>query len=354
MNEYDDILNRIVEEFYDTGKFILEGGKSLTNDELRKIAKKYKTKNEWRLNDYSTYRQAHKRNKNFPGFWEDITKHMELINSSKKHIYGYEFYDKEDNPIAVYVGLTCDMTRRKEEHLTGYCKYGKRETTVFKFINANPNLKYEIKLLEPEQYIGKEAEQKEKEWIEKYRQIGWRILNKAKAGALGSLFLNTDDELRKIAKKYKTKNEWKLNDSPTYQQAQYRNKNFPGFWEDITKHMKDVYVTVDDDELRKIAKKYKTKSAWMKSTDSKYYWQAFRKNKKNSSFFDYIAPHFIKNKLKVYSDDINLSNDTDNDGIPNRLDLDIDGDGNIDIVDEYDNKLDEIIENFFDTGKFVF
>ena len=77
MNEYDDILNRIVEEFYDTGKLILEArGKRLTNDELRNIALNYKTRGEWAEKDKNSYQQAIKRGKEIPGFYEDITSHM--------------------------------------------------------------------------------------------------------------------------------------------------------------------------------------------------------------------------------------------------------------------------------------
>jgi len=84
MNEYDDILNRIVEEFYDTGKLILEArGKRLTNDELRNIALNYKTRGEWAEKDKNSYQQAIKRGKEIPGFYEDITSHMIVL---KKHL----------------------------------------------------------------------------------------------------------------------------------------------------------------------------------------------------------------------------------------------------------------------------
>jgi hypothetical protein len=312
MNEYDNILNRIVEEFYDTGKLILEArGKRLTNDELRNIALNYKTRGEWVKKDKNSYQQAIKRGKEIPGFYEDITSHMEIINASKKYIYAYEFYDKENNPIAVYVGLTCDMTRRNKSHQTGYCPFGKEETQVFKFIKKNPKLKYKIKK-DPNQYIGREAEQKEKEWEEKYRHNGWRTLNIAKPGSLGGLYKLTNDQLRNIALNYETKSEWEKNDPTTYDQARYRDKNFPGFWEDITSHMIVLRKYLTNDELRDIAKKYRTKIEW-KTNDPNTYNMGLKRGKEIPGFWEDITSH-------MGSDDI----------------------------------LDRIVEEFYDTGKFVF
>jgi hypothetical protein len=64
---------------------------SLTNDELRNIAKKYRTKIEWYTNDRNTYRQAYNRDKKFPGFWEDITSDMGSDDILDRIVE--EFYD---------------------------------------------------------------------------------------------------------------------------------------------------------------------------------------------------------------------------------------------------------------------
>jgi len=330
---------------------------SLTNDELRNIAKKYRTRSEWNTNDQNSYVQAHRRDKNFPGFWEDITSHMEIINASPKHIYAYEFYDKENNPIAVYVGLTCDMTRRNKEHQTGYCAFGKEETQVFKFIKENPKLKYEIKLLEPNQYEGREAEQKEIEWEEKYRHNGWRTLNIAKPGSLGGLYKLTKDELRNIAKKYRTKIEWNTNDPNTYDQAYRRDKNFPGFWEDITSHMKSSSLT--NDELRNIAKKYNTKIEWKKSVDGNAYRSALRRGK---DFYEDITSHMksssltndeLRNIAKKYNTKIEwMENDRNSYVQAYNRDKKIPGFWE-DITSHMgsDDILNRIVEEFYDTGK---
>ena len=334
--------------------------KYLTNDELRNIAKKYRTKVEWNRNDRNSYVQAYRRDQKFPGFWEDITSHMEIINASKKHIYAYEFYDKENNPIAVYVGLTCDMTRRNKEHQIGYCTFGKKETQVFKFIKENPKLKYEIKLLEPNQYKGREAAQKETEWEEKYRHNGWRTLNIAKPGSLGGIYKLTNDELRNIALNYKTRGEWKKNDPSTYNMGLKRGKDF---YEDITSHMEarqeKKYLT--NDELRNIALNYETKSEWDRN-DPNSYLQAYRRDKKFPGFWEDITSHMksrsltndeLRNIAKKYR---TKSEWNTND--PNSYRQAYNRDKKFpgfweDITSDMgsDHILDRIVEEFYDTGK---
>lgn len=208
--------------------------KSLSDDELRDIAKKYETRTEWYRKSPNSYRQAIRRDKEIPGFYNDITSDMKRLEVSEKYIYAYEFYDGE-KPIAAYIGLTCDMRRRSKEHETGFCRYGKSESTVTRYIKNNPKLKYKIVELESKPLKGEEAKAKEKYWEKVYRERGWETLNVAKAGALGLTYIITNDELRGIAKKYETRNEWKNSiDGNAYRSALRRGKDF---YDDITSHM---------------------------------------------------------------------------------------------------------------------
>jgi cytochrome c553/predicted GIY-YIG superfamily endonuclease len=230
---------------------------SLSDDELRDIAKKYETRTEWYRKSPNTYRQAIRRDKEIPGFYADITSDMKRLEVSEKYIYAYEFYDGEE-PIAAYIGLTCDMRRRSKEHETGFCRYGKSESTVTKYIKNNPKLKYKIVELESEPLEGKEAKAKERYWEELYRKKGWETLNVAKTGALGVTYIATNDELRNIAKKYETKNEWKTSvDGNAYRSALRRGKDF---YDDITSHMVSG-------RSRRSDGKFKTKKQFSESND---------------------------------------------------------------------------------------
>ena len=112
--------------------------RSYSNDELRDIAKEFETRTEWYRKDNNSYKQALRRDKKIPGFFDDITSGMKRLQVSEKYIYAYEFYDGE-KPIAAYIGLTCDMKRRSKEHETGFCRYGKAESAVTKYIKTTLN-----------------------------------------------------------------------------------------------------------------------------------------------------------------------------------------------------------------------
>jgi hypothetical protein len=75
MEDFDKYLDRLVENFYDTGKLVLNEGK-LTDDELADIAKLYDTNKQWKESDRNSNAQAYERNKKFPGFLDKIRSHM--------------------------------------------------------------------------------------------------------------------------------------------------------------------------------------------------------------------------------------------------------------------------------------
>jgi len=225
---------------------------------------------------------------------------------SKKKIYAYEFYDENQNPVSVYVGLTCNMTRRTKEHETGVCSWGEKETTVYKFIKNNPNFSYNVVMLEPEYLIPEVAKEKEKQWEEKYRNDGWDTLNIAPTGSLGTGLIYTDDVLKKVAKKYKGSKEWHDKQNWAWRRARARDKELkdegsPGFWEDITSHFDVIKKQYTDDELRKIAKKYENQRDW-RNEDQSSLKVARRRDKKNPGFWKDITSHFKMIK-KQYTDD---------------------------------------------------
>lgn len=99
-------------------------------------------------------------------------------------IYAYEFSDK-----SVYVGLTCNSDRRKNEHLNLLSKKSK-STTVTKYI-----LKTGLQPIYKEltEYVNVEEAQKlESFYINFYKKNGWIILNKIIAGGIGRFKLKND------------------------------------------------------------------------------------------------------------------------------------------------------------------
>jgi hypothetical protein len=98
-------------------------------------------------------------------------------------------------------------------------------------MNESQNIPKLIKLTE---YINVEdAKNKEKEYLKKYIDNGWNILNKSKTGGVGSCYRKwTKEKCSDEALKCKTRSEYFKN-SPSYHSAR---KN--GWIDEICSHMK--------------------------------------------------------------------------------------------------------------------
>ena len=121
---------------------------------------------------------------------DDICSHMKSVgNRYKRCIYSYVFSDN-----SVYVGLTSNLKNRHYRHL--------KKGTVYNYI-INSGFDYEIFQLT--KYIDVElAKQKEGEFVNKYKNDNYTILNKAKTGGVGSTIKKwTYDKCKEEALKYK-------------------------------------------------------------------------------------------------------------------------------------------------------
>jgi predicted GIY-YIG superfamily endonuclease len=143
-----------------------------------------------------------------------------LGNRHKRLVYAYEFSTK-----VVYVGLTCNVERRHEQHLT------RKKSPVYKY-GSKSKLNPVYKSISKRYILARRAQELEDKTIKNYKKNGWRILNKVKAGGLGySERKYTFEKCQKLALKYKTRKEFQVNDSGAYNTA-LRNK-----WTQICDHM---------------------------------------------------------------------------------------------------------------------
>jgi hypothetical protein len=190
------------------------------------------------------------------GWLNEICQHMKLKGSLyKRHNYVYEFPDKH-----VYVGLTCNIDRRNNEHLTNL------KSPVFKHIQDSgltPKLIYdELKPVEKTQI-------KEGELIDTYRKNGWILLNKAKAGGLGTCKSKWDiNKCQKEALKYKTRLEFQKLSHSAYRFA-LRNKLI----NKICTHMINITSPKKywgESEAQEEALRYRTRTQFKKSAYSAY------------------------------------------------------------------------------------
>lgn len=131
--------------------------------------------------------------------WYELLNHMKpLGNLKRRGVYAFEFPDK-----SVYVGLTGNFKKRKEQHL-----HGEKHTAVAKHIKET-NLIPEYKIISD--FIDEsKAAQLEGETLEKYSNEGWAILNKVRTGGLGyGREVDYDfDETVKIASTYRLRREF--------------------------------------------------------------------------------------------------------------------------------------------------
>lgn len=110
----------------------------------------------------------------------------------KRCIYSYEF---DDN--CVYVGLTSNYKNRQYKH--------KKESCSSVFQHNKICSGYTFKLLT--EYIDVEdAKIKEGEYVEKYRNDNWTILNKTGTGSIGgNIVIWTYEKCKETALKYNTR-----------------------------------------------------------------------------------------------------------------------------------------------------
>lgn len=174
----------------------------------------------------------------------------------KRLIYSFEFPDK-----SVYVGLTLNSTTRKNEHLN---PKRSKKSSVYKYIIESG---LQPKFNELTEYIDSDfASKKEGEFVERYRNDGWKILNRMKTGGLGGNIIKLTKEICILeALKYNTKSEWRTGSSSTYVTSK-RNK----WLNECTKHMKSLNIKWSYEKVIDEASKYLTKSEWRLKSKKSY------------------------------------------------------------------------------------
>lgn len=189
-------------------------------------------------------------------------------------VYAYEFADFN----AVYVGRTLTIRKkdRDREHLyiwnDAVAKFAKKHNVPV------PKPKY----LEDAITI-KEGVEKEQFWIERYKELGWHVLNKAKGGSIGSLGSGkwVHDSCYAEAKKFKTIRDFMIQSPHAYRKAYKRKWLEEYVWlEDNAKHRQEYYTY---EKCYEIAKKYKSQLEFRRNQNG-----AFMSARKNNWLDDYV------------------------------------------------------------------
>ena len=210
-------------------------------------ALKYETKTDFMEQSPIYYSHAIRK-----GYINEICKHMKKLgNPEERAIYAFEFQDRH-----VYIGLSSDTERRRNEHLH------EKKSAVYKHIQ-NSNSSYEFKTLTGYLPV-EEAALVEDEMILEYADKGWILLNKKRGGDLGSKIRKyTKGFCRQIAMQYSDKTEFRISNPHFYS---YMCKR--GWIDELCEHMtqrkkKNGYWTKE--RCREEAKKYRRRTDFQKS-----------------------------------------------------------------------------------------
>lgn len=266
-----------------------------TKEKCQEEALKYNYKSDFRKNCSRGY------NLSLKNKWlDEICSHMTVIgNKFKRCIYAYEF---EDN--FVYVGLTGNLIRRNNSHIKNYKK---NDSQVFEHIKST---KLIPKLIQLTEYISTQnAVKLEGEYIDKYRNNGWNILNIAKAGSTGGNIIKwTKERCQEEALKYNNIRDFFDNSRRIYIKAS-KSK----WLNDICSHMTTIKLYKLDrtkEKCQEEALKYESRFEFSKSNSAIYIFS------NRQGYLDEICSHMIKttkpmnywNKEKCVEVSVNCKN----------------------------------------------
>jgi hypothetical protein len=209
-----------------------------TKDMVWKEALNYRTRSDFMKGNYAAYQAAHNK-----GWYDDVTSHMVRVgNLYKRLVYAYEFPDN-----SVYVGLTFDKDDRDYRHKT------KEKSAVYQQIKKTGNQPI-IKFISDDYIDAQDAINLEHCTIEKYRQEGWTILNKAKAGGLGGCSKRwTKDEVKSIALNYNNPTEFRAKHSSAFNAAKRNN-----WLDEILSHMTNRKNRYTSEDIKNQMTQYKS------------------------------------------------------------------------------------------------
>lgn len=170
------------------------------------IALKYKTRGEFQKGNPSVYNRAFKE-----GWLDDICSHMKVTenNWNKRKVYAYTFVDGY-----AYVGLTDDVKRRKNEHLH---KYTHKKISPVHRHYMDTGASYEYKEL-TDWLDAATAAKVEDGYIKKYKNEGWKMLNRKRGGDLGGNVrkAQTVKAIQTIVSRYEYVEDFRENEPEVY------------------------------------------------------------------------------------------------------------------------------------------
>jgi len=231
-----------------------------TRDKIIEESKKYTSKADFKFFSQVAYKKASDMGLFSEMPWLDI-KDIRGVNDC---IYGYFF----EGFNTVYIGRTIErrIRARDREH-----RNSENNDVVYKFAKKKRVPIPEMKIIESGLTISNGIE-REEFWEKHYRDNGFETLNIAKCGSIGSLKTGKWNKLTitEEAKKYKTRNEFRLKNQTAYYASIKFNLLDTFHWMPKRNNVKRGFWTEKENIISE-SKKYKNKTEFAKKCSRAYY-----------------------------------------------------------------------------------
>ena len=242
-------------------------------EEVHQVALKYQYRGEFCLKDEYHYEIARRW-----GWLDEVCSHMVFVGHKyKRLVYVYEFEDK-----TTYIGLTGNDLKRSHSHKT------RGNSPVYKH-QQKTGLE-PIKKIVTDGYIDSElARDIENETIERYREEGWNVLNRAKAGGLGgSDKIWTEEKILETISKYKYESDFRKNEKKLIRRL-HQKKEIKKY---VSLLIKDNATFWNEELVKETISKYTHLGDFINNHGGASGW--IRKNKKEHLLEGLISKNYIR------------------------------------------------------------
>lgn len=162
-----------------------------TKERVREVCLSCNSRKEFHTKHRRAYNAAVRNN-----YLDEICSHMIVNTIPDRCVYSYEFSDN-----SVYIGLTYDIKNRYNRHMNDENSSVNIHMKETKLI---PLLKQLTEFIDIEK-----SKEMENFYLNKYKNDGWNILNKAKTGSVGGITLIwTKEKCLEIARKCENRSEF--------------------------------------------------------------------------------------------------------------------------------------------------
>lgn len=232
--------------------------KKWTREKVFAEARKYNTRKEFSKGCGSGYKLACENG------WLDkmdwlVDGRVKMLTDKNDSVYKYYF--EETN--SIYIGRTIDVERRDKEHLFN------KADAVFIHSKENNIAVPPMEIIEDNLTL-EEGQEREGYWVEYYKQRGYNILNRAKAGGIGAIGYGRWDRktIFEKAKTCKTKMEFRKKFKGAYEISR-KNKWLEKMpW--LVSPIKPIGYWNIKENVFEEAKKYQTKNKFKKGCQTAY------------------------------------------------------------------------------------